>query len=454
MKIEKSDGVTQTENLLTQLCENTFLKLWSYPNPFKADGDEMCDLIAVFGNEVFLFFDRKNTALEEAEVDADYMVKWGRWKRKTVDRQLKTAHGAERYLRNKGIIFLDPKLEQQLPVPLPDKNLIVHKIIVAHGAGDACKNFSEENISGSLAIAYGSSIPANALPPFFISLDRENPVHVFDSANLHILMGELDTVADLSAYLTAKDDAIRRYKGLSYCAEEDLLAMFFLNFDESKNQHFIGVDKEDVDFLHIGEGEWEGFKQKEEYVQKKEKDRISYLWDHYIQKTSNHALDGTLLGDNAMVFKKSAIHEMAREPRFFRRFLAEHIMKAADAFPDPAGKGIMRQITYLPSFSPDKGYVFLQLIDPEEMGTDVYRERRRNLLGIACGAAKNKFPELKTVVGIATEPPKFFGTLSEDFLLLDCTNWTDKEKKMYEEANEPLGFFATGKLQAAKFSEF
>ena len=121
----------------------------------------MCDLIAVFGNEVFLFFDRKNTALEEAEVDADYMVKWGRWKRKTVDRQLKTAHGAERYLRNKGIIFLDPKLEQQLPVPLPDKNLIVHKIIVAHGAGDACKNFSEENISGSLAIAYGSSIPAD-----------------------------------------------------------------------------------------------------------------------------------------------------------------------------------------------------------------------------------------------------------------------------------------------------
>jgi hypothetical protein len=41
MEIKKSQGVTETEKLLSELCENTFLKLWSFPNPFKADGKEL-----------------------------------------------------------------------------------------------------------------------------------------------------------------------------------------------------------------------------------------------------------------------------------------------------------------------------------------------------------------------------------------------------------------------------
>ena len=45
--VKKSRGVTQTEAYLSELCDRTFLKLWSYANPFKAPGDELCDLIAV-----------------------------------------------------------------------------------------------------------------------------------------------------------------------------------------------------------------------------------------------------------------------------------------------------------------------------------------------------------------------------------------------------------------------
>ena len=48
-------------------------------------------------------------------------------------------------------------------------------------------------------------------------------------------LGELDTIFDLSSYLDAKLEAIRRYDGLMYCGEEDLLAHYFLNFDEAKN---------------------------------------------------------------------------------------------------------------------------------------------------------------------------------------------------------------------------
>ena len=49
-------GVTETppyqaltERMLAEFCERTFLKLWSYPNPYKDDGHELCDLLVVFG---------------------------------------------------------------------------------------------------------------------------------------------------------------------------------------------------------------------------------------------------------------------------------------------------------------------------------------------------------------------------------------------------------------------
>jgi hypothetical protein len=56
-RISKSVGLTRTEQFLSKLCDNTFLKLWSYPNPFREPGKELCDLIAVFENHVYLFFE-------------------------------------------------------------------------------------------------------------------------------------------------------------------------------------------------------------------------------------------------------------------------------------------------------------------------------------------------------------------------------------------------------------
>lgn len=59
--INKSSGVTETERMLAEFCERTFLKLWSYPNPFKDDGHELCDLLAVFGDYVFIFLTAKTS---------------------------------------------------------------------------------------------------------------------------------------------------------------------------------------------------------------------------------------------------------------------------------------------------------------------------------------------------------------------------------------------------------
>src|SRR5258708_37027699 len=109
LKIQKSEGTTPTERLLAELCQRSFLKLWSYPNPYKDDGNELCDLLVVFENEVFIFFDREADLQETSAIDPQ--VLWDRWRRKAIDRQLVTARAAKRYIPGGRKIFLDA--EQQ-----------------------------------------------------------------------------------------------------------------------------------------------------------------------------------------------------------------------------------------------------------------------------------------------------------------------------------------------------
>jgi uncharacterized protein YecA (UPF0149 family) len=107
----------------------------------------------------------------------------------------------------------------------------------------------------------------------------------------------------------------------------------------------------------------------------------------------------------------------------------------------------MRNLTFMSSFYKDKGYVFLQLkVDQIKDYENEYRPKRQNMLRIACGAAKNKFPNLKLVVGIAIDAPKYSIKNSEDFILLDCTEWSNEVKEQSEKENEGFGFFMSKNL--------
>jgi hypothetical protein len=143
---------------------------------------------------------------------------------------------------------------------------------------------------------------------------------------------------------------------------------------------------------------------------------------------------------------RSPIHEMAKEPRFFRRAIAERMGAAIAGFPDIAGT-ISRQVTFIPSFYEKKGYVFLQLRVRGITDYDGdYRPKRQALLQIACAAMKNKMPELETIIGIAVEPPKFSETISEDFILLDCRIWSAEQRAHFQKLNADLKFFTSDSL--------
>ena len=448
-RIEKSAGLTDTERLLSGFCERTFLGLWSYPNPFKDDGKELCDLIVVFEDHVILFFDRESRKFDNQTKDLE--VTWNRWKKEAIDKQVRTAKGAKRYIEKGGSVYLDSKKRNPFPLDIR-RDSKISKFVIAHGAEEACKTFSSKNIYGSLAICYGEYLK-DMSSPFLIGLDCSEIVHVLDSKNLPILFETLDTIHDFSAYITEKEKRIGELNAFCYSGEEDLIAHYLKNFNEEKNRFQIGPHDEQHNSLFIAEGCWQTFSRSNQYTRWKEANEPSYFWDKLIQKTCRYALDGTIAGTANLFRGKSAIHEMAKEPRLFRRTISKLILQAIENFPENR-LDQMRHVVFVPSHFENVGYVFLQLHSPD-MGDyeQEYRPIRRAMLEAACGAAKNKFPQLVKVIGIAMEAPKHSKITSEDFALFECHDWPDDEAERYRQANKLVNFFQTKSFRQHEIHE-
>jgi hypothetical protein len=62
--IVKAKSFTESERLLAKLAEKAFLSLWVFPNVYKDEGitkgqgEELCDLLVVFGDHVIIFSDK------------------------------------------------------------------------------------------------------------------------------------------------------------------------------------------------------------------------------------------------------------------------------------------------------------------------------------------------------------------------------------------------------------
>ena len=446
-KIERSKGENATERLLSEFCDNTFLKLWVYPNPYKSLAKELCDVLVVFENHIFIFSVKDIKFNTDKSID----IAWSRWKREAIDNSIKQIFGAERWIKKfPDRVYLDANCTIKFPFEIKQDNLIIHRIVVANGSELPCKEMSNNNIAGSLAIIYGDSLP-NFGFPFQLSLDKNNIIHVLDSYNLKIILQELDTISDLSSYFLAKEEAIKSLDMLSYCGEEDLLAHYFLNYDEINKKHYIGVKGEKYTGLNIAEGEWFDFIKSPTYLRKKEIDKTSYFWDKLLQKTSQNALNGTLLGAN--IFDGiNPIIEMAKEPRFMRRALSEHFMYSIQTFPETEDN-IYRKVSAGISNYSERAYVLLQLkYNKNDNFEEIIRPKRTKMLAIACGVFKNRNPNLKKIIGIAINSPKYCDFEAEDFILLNCEKWSKKDKEYYENENKLLNFFGSNNLVVMKSS--
>ena len=207
-QIKRSLGLTPAEQFLAALADQTFLSLWAYPNVYRDKGKELCDLLVVCGQHVLVFSDKSSAWPEGVSED----LAWKRWYRRAIGKSASQLHRAINWVgSHPDRLFLDAKCTEIFPIKLPPfDEMRVHGVIVARGASNACRRHFKSG-SGSLGLmplTGRTRAPSETPPtPFYIG----NPApsdrafyHVFDDVSLRILLSELDTITDFTAYLTKK----------------------------------------------------------------------------------------------------------------------------------------------------------------------------------------------------------------------------------------------------------
>jgi hypothetical protein len=116
MRFVKARGLTASEKVLADLCEKSFLSLWSYPHLYRKSGKELTDLLVVFGEDVILFSDKSCAFPDNGDADLD----WQRWFRRSITKSAEQITQAEDWIkRQPSRVSLDAKATQPLHVPLP-----------------------------------------------------------------------------------------------------------------------------------------------------------------------------------------------------------------------------------------------------------------------------------------------------------------------------------------------
>ncbi|WGL84231.1 hypothetical protein [Enterobacter cloacae] len=431
--INKNVGGNDSEKYLSKLCERTFLSLWSYPNVYtdegkktaSGDGKELCDLLVVFENHVIIFSD-KDISFKDS---GDLKVDWGRWVKRAVIKSAVQLYGAESSLKERpGRLFLDAKCNVPFPIKVPKcDEIIVHRIAVAKNAS---KKFQEHSGgSGSLIICPRIVGNQHFDTPFMIGQPiADKPyVHVFDDIALDIILSELDTIADFIDYLSKKEEFIASGGLNSAAGEEELLAWYYINAKDGREPGFY-IEK-GVSAL-IVEGAYESLKNLPQFIRGKELNSNSYFWDACIENFAKHMLSGTILSEGDFSFDEMTrgLRIMASETRFSRRILSNAIIEKVTSIPH-GQRGV--RVLVSPSNS-DNGYVWLVVPVPECCTSyDDYRKYRKDTLSVYCASAKLLFPDMKYIVGVATEP--MGGNGGEDMVFIDSTQWTEDD---YERARK------------------
>jgi hypothetical protein len=379
-----------TEKVVFNLCNKSFLSLWTYANPRRnKNKKELCDVLAICEPHILIFSVKKSTF--DTKGDENKALK--RWSRKAIHNSVKQIYGAERNLTKTQYVTRSDGTEG-LSIPAPNVR-IIHRISVSLGGKGAIP------------------IPSGDFGKGF--------VHVWDEIFLGVVMKELDTISDFVGYLQAKEIFAMKNPGLMVeGGEENILAVFI-----HSGRKFPIETPPPI----ITGNLWDKLDENEQFKLRNEANRESYLWDQLLEYLSRQVLEdrmefGGTLNDNERVLRY-----MARESRFARRILSttfEEFLREAKA-------GIVRaRMTVSPS---SVAYVFFA------PPVDYPRDARIAELGNRCFVARNELPNCVTIIGIGTNvasAPKGFAT---DLCLFSVPTWTTNLRSHAEKMKQELGYF-------------
>lgn len=426
MEIE-AGGLNESERVLGRLARKSFLRLWSYSNLYRGPGQELSDLVVVFDKHVVIFSDKKC----ELPLEGDLNTTWARWYRRAVSDSIRQAYGATRWIReHPHRVFMDAKCEQPFAMPVPPRDeAVVHRVCVASGALHRARR---EGVRG-LRIAIGPAASTDAVPvPFSISrIDfGKGFVHVWDEVGLDAIMSELNTVADFTDYLDSREALLRGCEVVECDHETDMLALHVWHRATDPTSRF-GVAKEDRR-IKVERGAWEKLKHYAHVIEKKELDKVSFLWDEIIELVASDAMEKKLLcGSPSIGAIERALRLMASENRFRRRVLATALIDFISRAPSDR---LGRRVVPDPKGGAARVYVFQTSPAHTATADEDTRMHRARLLFEYCVAVAFQYRQLREVVGIGTEAGVNNGGRSYELSVVSPSEWNTEMERLAEAA--------------------
>jgi hypothetical protein len=437
----RQSGSTPSERLVADLAERSFLGLWSYANvhrdqgrPGEEDGKEVCDLIAVFRDDVLLF-----SVKECAFPPGDIGLAWTRWYRRAVQASVKQLKTAERWIRDHPHrLYLDNRCTQRFPIDLPPPDrLRIHRLAISLGAASACA--AHHGPSGSLLLAPMEPSPldprvdGDSARPFVVGGLADPFVHVLDDVTLPLLMRELDTPSDLIGYLRRKERFIRNNHLLFSSGEEHLLAWYLRS-----------VGFEDEDFPEPPDGRalvldndlWPGLVESTEYLEMKDSLRESYAWDRMVEALSQDILfqRTPFWNEGGIAAHERNVRALASAPRVVRRDLAPLFFEMLKERVIGHRYRALRH-----PYQPDTAYLILVMARDEALDYEGYRRRRVQLLGAHAHVFAKNCPDVRHVIGISIGPADSNGDASHEVVYLDRAGWTVADDALADTFERELG---------------
>jgi hypothetical protein len=355
-------------------------------------GKELCDALVVCDPDIIIL-SVKEVILR---TDRDPTIAHARWERKAVDESVAQIYGAERWLMDAIKVTRRDGSEGHALPPVANRRL--HRIAVALGDG------GEATIkSGDFGRGF---------------------VHVMTEESFRGVLNELDTITDLTEYLSAKE-AFARSGTVIVCEgpETNLLGWYLGNDRAFPIGKHLAIFDASI---------WSGLQSNPAFKRRKEADKVSYAWDRLVDGLSDPDLRPIAGAGPTLNELELALRIMARERRFNRRGLASFVGDFIVAA--KANKTRARM------FSGPSGiiYVFVYF-----NSTESPHSRSGELLA-RCYVARLLAGKGSTLVGIGLSNYVHGVGSASDLIYLHFPRWRPEDEAMAIEARDKLGFFAQG----------
>ena len=379
-----NDKGTSAEVLLHEIASKTFFSHWSYLNPKKEDGKEICDLLVVFDDSVIVW------QLKNVKLKGDLI------KDKDYNKNKRQLFGAYDFLSQaKKTIVCDNMIYGKEEV---DMDKVQNFYLIS-------TFFGKHPISSNMSDKYNGRV-----------------FHVFTESFTKIVLSELDTISDFLEYLRCKEEFINQGSGvLSDYSEEGLLA-FYLS-----NGRSFDVGNKNNSFLYIDEGCWDEFVGSELYYAKKEEDKKSRFWDELINQCLNQGGE-----------YKTIAREMARHDRYQRTVLSCNFLKIIDEA-KVLGSNHSRRCGF--GFDAQEiGYVFYAVSNVEKSISETEIKKLEYNLKALTIIMRGKGFNRKTIIGIAYS--NFISECAISYFYLNLPEWNTESQVLMENLIKETGFYS------------